>query len=124
VQGVVAGAGNAVGAVFQGAGNGVSGVGRGAGNAVSNAATGQADVFRRCVLLFPMRPWSQRTDHPSAFSYGNAIKDASGASGSRAATSSNPLGIAGAKGTFAPSSGTAVGQRNAGKGTAGNPLGI
>jgi hypothetical protein len=30
-------------------------------------------------------------------SYGNAVKDASGASGSRAATSSNPLGLAGGR---------------------------
>jgi hypothetical protein len=58
-------------------------------------------------------------------SYGNAIKDATGATGTRAVTGSNPLGLKGQRGTWAPSA-PRVGerQRNAGSGTASNPLGL
>ncbi|KAF2674564.1 hypothetical protein BT63DRAFT_419851 [Microthyrium microscopicum] len=100
VQGVVAGAGNAVAGAYTSVGNGVSGAGRGAGNVVTGTTRGWADGIR---------------------SYGNAIKDASGASGPRAPTASNPLGIAGAKGTRAITGGGASGPR---KGTANNPLGL
>jgi len=53
-------------------------------------------------------------------SYGNAIKDATGAEGTRAVTSSNPLGLRGQMGSQT----TRVGQRNASGGTASNPLGL
>jgi hypothetical protein len=56
--------------------------------------------------------------------YGNAIKDASGASGPRAITGSNPLGIAGQKGVWAPSAANKNAQRNRGGGTARDPLGL
>jgi hypothetical protein len=53
-------------------------------------------------------------------SYGNAIKDATGAEGTRAATSSNPLGLRGQRRIQT----AGEGQRNAGGGTASNPLGL
>ncbi|KAE9982675.1 hypothetical protein EG327_005783 [Venturia inaequalis] len=102
VQGWVAGVGNAAGGAVNGVGNGVSGAGRGVGNSVTNASRGWADGVR---------------------SYGNAIKDSTGASGPRAVTGSNPLGIAGTKGVWAPASNT-KGPRNNGGGTAKNPLGL
>ena len=58
-------------------------------------------------------------------SYGNAIKDATGAAGTRAVTGSNPLGLHRQSLTRPPSAQTAgEGQRNAGGGTANNPLGL
>jgi len=103
VQGWVAGVGNVAGGAVNGVGNGVSGAGRGVGNSVTNASRGWADGVR---------------------SYGNAIKDSTGAAGPRAATGSNPLGISGTKGTWAPSSASKNPQRNAGRGTARDPLGL
>lgn len=58
-------------------------------------------------------------------SYGNAIKDATGAAGTRKVTGSNPLGLAGQRGTWAPSAQrVGGGQSNTGSGTASNPLGL
>ncbi|TID17370.1 hypothetical protein E2P81_ATG07944 [Venturia nashicola] len=102
VQSWVSSIGNTAGGAITGVGNGVSGAGRGMGNSVTNASRGWADGVR---------------------SYGNAIKDSTGASGPRAITSSNPLGIAGTKGVWAPSSNT-KGPRNSGRGTAKDPLGL
>jgi hypothetical protein len=60
-----------------------------------------------------------------AFRYGNAIKDVSGAGGSRAVTGSNPLGLSGTKGTWSPALPASKNpQRNAGRGTAKDPLGL
>jgi len=104
VQGWVAGVGNAAGGAVNAVGNGVSGAGRGVGNGVTNSTRGWADGVR---------------------GYGNAIKDASGASGSRAVTGSNPLGLSGAKGTWAPAlPANKNAQRNKGGGTARDPLGL
>jgi len=103
VQGWVAGVGNVAGGAVNGVGNGVSGVGKGVGAGVTNTSRGWADGVR---------------------GYGNAIKDASGASGPRAITGSNPLGIAGQKGVWAPSAANKNAQRNRGGGTARDPLGL
>ncbi|KAF2436343.1 hypothetical protein EJ08DRAFT_143139 [Tothia fuscella] len=102
VQGWVAGAGNVAGGAVNGVGNGVSGAGRGLGGSVTNTSRGWADGVR---------------------GYGNAIKDKTGASGPRAVTGTNPLGIAGAKGVWAPSGKTGA-TRNTGGGSASNPLGL
>jgi len=103
VQGWVAGVGNAAGGAVNAVGNGVSGVGRGMGGGVTNTTRGWADGVR---------------------GYGNAIKDASGAGGPRAPSSTNPLGLSGAKGVWAPSTSTTKNARNTGKGTARDPLGL
>ncbi|KAF2400404.1 hypothetical protein EJ06DRAFT_428915 [Trichodelitschia bisporula] len=101
VQGVVAGAGSAVGGAFTAVGNGISGAGRGVGNGIAGTTRGWADGVR---------------------SYGNGIKDASGATGARAVTSSNPLGLSGTKGQW---SGKPSGQKTAPRtGTARDPLGL
>jgi hypothetical protein len=57
------------------------------------------------------------------YSYGNAVKDASGAAGPRASTASNPLGVAGGTATtgLLPKSGA---KSATNKGTAANPLGL
>ena len=54
--------------------------------------------------------------------YGNNIKDSVGVGGARVATAGNPLGMAG----MGSSQGGKVekGVRNAGKGSASNPLGV
>ncbi|KIW03969.1 uncharacterized protein PV09_04803 [Verruconis gallopava] len=104
VQGWVAGAGNAAGGAVNAVGNGVSGTGRGIGNSVTGTTRGWADSVR---------------------SYGNAIKDATGASGPRAATGSNPLGLSGTKGIWSPSAPVrTTPQRTVGRGTAKDPLGL
>ncbi|KAF2464064.1 uncharacterized protein BDR25DRAFT_346881 [Lindgomyces ingoldianus] len=97
-----AGLGNFTGGIVNAVGNGVVGAGRGAGSSVTNTTRGWGDTVRE---------------------YGNSIKDVTGASGARAGTNKNPLGLAsskgGAKATMASRSGGT--QR---KGTAGNPLGL
>lgn len=57
--------------------------------------------------------------------YGNDLKDAVGAGGGRVAVAGNPLGLAGQGSGKAQAPGQkASGTRNAGKGSASNPLGI
>jgi hypothetical protein len=59
-------------------------------------------------------------------SYGNAIKDVSGASGPRTSTSSNPLGLAGGKTTASArlSGASSTQSKPAQRGTASDPLGL
>jgi len=95
------GAGNAVAGAYSAVGNGISYVGKGAGNTVSGTTRGWADGIR---------------------SYGNAIKDATGAGGSRAVTASNPLGVSGGTGTsIRPGTGST---KPKAIGTARDPLGL
>jgi hypothetical protein len=56
-------------------------------------------------------------------SYGNAIKDASGASGSRAATASNPLGLSGGRVT-GQSQLKGTKSQGSDQGTRNDPLGL
>lgn len=122
VQGWIAGAGAAVGGGINAVGSGVSGAGKGIGDSVTGATRGWADGVRRSVF-YSLRLCNLRTGMLILHSYGNAIKDATGSSGTRAITGSNPLGLAGARGTWAPSR-QIEGPRNAGGGTASNPLGL
>lgn len=54
-------------------GNGVAGAGRGAGTSITNSSRNWGNSIRE---------------------YGNSIKDVTGASGPRASTATNPLGMA------------------------------
>ncbi|KAF2649324.1 hypothetical protein K491DRAFT_721774 [Lophiostoma macrostomum CBS 122681] len=96
------GVGNFTGGIVTAVGNGVAGAGKGAGASVTNSTRNWGDAVRE---------------------YGNSIKDVTGATGARAGTNKNPLGLAsstgGAKATMASRPG-----RTPRKGTAGNPLGL
>ncbi|KAI5199382.1 hypothetical protein E4T42_05718 [Aureobasidium subglaciale] len=107
VQGYVAGAGKVAGNIVYSVGNGVNNVGRGVGDSITNTT----------------RYWGQ-----GVAGYGNNIKDASRAGGPRVPTGGNPLGLSGpgSSKTLMPGGKLPPGsqQRNAGKGTASNPLGL
>ncbi|KAF2750899.1 hypothetical protein M011DRAFT_464708 [Sporormia fimetaria CBS 119925] len=94
---------NFAGGIITAAGNGVAGAGKGAADSVANTTASWGSMVR---------------------DYGNSIKDATGARGSRAATATNPLGLsgtsAGAKTAFRGRPGNA----SYGKGSASNPLGL
>lgn len=96
------GVGNFAGAIVGAVGNGVAGAGKGAGASVTNSTRSWGDTVRE---------------------YGNSIKDATGASGPRGSSASNPLGLAGGKEgaqarmNFKPGS---LGKRGSGA----NPLGL
>ena len=62
----------------------------------------------------------------SASNYGNGIKDATGASGSRSQTAQNPLGVSSGKygGKKVVTGAGSKGSSGATKGTASNPLGL
>ncbi|CAD0081849.1 unnamed protein product [Aureobasidium vineae] len=96
VQGYVAGAGKVAGGIVYG---------------------------RRQCITNTTRYWGQ-----GVAGYGNNIKDASRAGGPRVPTGGNPLGLAGAGSskTLMPGGKLPPGsqQRNAGKGSAKNPLGL
>ncbi|OCK77136.1 hypothetical protein K432DRAFT_395871 [Lepidopterella palustris CBS 459.81] len=68
-----AGVGNFAGGIVSAVGNGISGAGRGAGSSITSST----------------RIWGD-----SVRGYGNSIKDATGATGPRASTADNPLGMA------------------------------
>ncbi|ORX99887.1 hypothetical protein BCR34DRAFT_606469 [Clohesyomyces aquaticus] len=97
-----AGVGNFTGGIVNAVGNGVAGAGKGAGASVTNTSRTWGDAVRE---------------------YGNSIKDVTGASGPRAGTNKNPLGLSstkgGAKATMASRPGVAPR-----KGNASNPLGL
>ncbi|KAF2266010.1 hypothetical protein CC78DRAFT_615317 [Lojkania enalia] len=97
-----AGIGNFAGGIVTAVGNGVSGAGKGADDSITNTSRGWGDAVRE---------------------YGNSIKDATGASGPRAGTGRNPLGLAstggGARATMKAKKGPTPR-----KGTANNPLGL
>jgi len=116
IQGWVANIGSAVGGGANAVGNSVSNAGQGIGDSVTNATRGWADEVRRWVSS--RLPYRQ--DLTASDSYGNAIKDATGATGTRTVTGSNPLGLGGQMGNQR----AGKEQRNAGGGTASNPLGL
>ncbi|KAK6413116.1 hypothetical protein LTR95_017893, partial [Oleoguttula sp. CCFEE 5521] len=102
----VAGVGDYAGGLVNSVGNAVNSVGQGIGGSVTNTT----------------RYWGQ-----GVAGYGNNVKDMVGAGGSRVSTAGNPLGMSGMgssqgamPGGKYPNSGT----RSAGKGSAGNPLGV
>ncbi|OAL44254.1 hypothetical protein IQ07DRAFT_592333 [Pyrenochaeta sp. DS3sAY3a] len=99
------GIGNAAGAVVSAAGNGVAGAGKGAGSSITNTSRSWGDVLRE---------------------YGNSLKDVSGATGSRATTKSNPLGLStnGAGAMASMGSRPGVTGSSVRSGTASNPLGL
>ncbi|KAK8181768.1 hypothetical protein HDK77DRAFT_486252 [Phyllosticta capitalensis] len=103
VQGAVASAGGFVGNVINGVGNGVSGFGRGIGDSVTNTTRGVGDGVR---------------------GYGNKVKDATHASGRRAPTASNPLGLAGGSTQSAAFLKNTTKRLPATKGAGSNPLGL
>ncbi|KAF1989708.1 hypothetical protein K402DRAFT_461041 [Aulographum hederae CBS 113979] len=103
VKNATSAVGNAAGGVVNAVGNGVSAAGQNAGKGITNTTTGWASSTRE---------------------YGNSIKDATNASGVRASTAQNPLGLtrgqASAKGHL---SGAYKG-RNTGGGSGRDPLGL
>ena len=75
-----------------------------------------------CSISNQTRYWGEGVS-----GYGNDIKDRVGVGGPRISTAGNPLGIAGvgsATKAAAPGGKLEQGKRDAGKGTAGNPLGL
>ncbi|KAF2739164.1 hypothetical protein EJ04DRAFT_508888 [Polyplosphaeria fusca] len=97
-----AGVGNFTGGIVTAVGNGVAGAGKGAGASVTNTSRGWGDTVRE---------------------YGNSIKDATGATGARAGTNQNPLGLAGSKGGARATMASRPGSTPR-KGTSNNPLGL
>ncbi|KAF1975848.1 hypothetical protein BU23DRAFT_457405 [Bimuria novae-zelandiae CBS 107.79] len=99
----VSGIGSFTGAVVGAAGNGIVGAGRGAGSSLANTSRGWGDAIRE---------------------YGNSIKDVTGASGPRASSAKNPLGLSstpqGAKAVM----GSRPGISGVSKGSGSNPLGL
>ncbi|KAK3060022.1 hypothetical protein LTS18_009516 [Coniosporium uncinatum] len=100
-------AGGYAGGLVTQVGNGVSAAGKNASNGITKSTTGWASTTRE---------------------YGNSIKDATNAKGPRASTAQNPLGLtrgpASAKGHLSSGTSGTQGKRNAGKGSASNPLGL
>lgn len=73
-----------------------------------------------CRITDQTRYWGQGVS-----GYGNDIKDSVAVGGTRVATAGNPLGMAGQGSGKARAPGDkGGGQRNAGGGSAGNPLGL
>ncbi|KAK5134632.1 hypothetical protein LTR08_006288 [Meristemomyces frigidus] len=106
VQNSVAGVGNYGASFVYSLGGGVNKVGEGIGNSITNTT----------------RYWGQ-----GVAGYGNNIKDSVGVGGARISTAGNPLGMAGmGAGQGALPGGKAATGRviSAGKGSAGNHLGI
>ncbi|KAF2085696.1 hypothetical protein K490DRAFT_67576 [Saccharata proteae CBS 121410] len=101
VQSAVGGVGSVAGGLVHSVGNGVSGMGKGMGDGIAGTARGWGDGVR---------------------GYGNQVKDVTRAGGARAPTASNPLGIAG--GSTQSAAIMKKGLRNAGGGSANNPLGL
>lgn len=106
MQQQVANVGNYASSYFYNVGNGVNKVGEGIGNSITNTT----------------RYWGQ-----GVAGYGNNIKDQVGVGGPRVSTAGNPLGLAGVgqgQGALPGGKQAQAGTRNAGGGSAGNPLGI
>ncbi|OCL14799.1 hypothetical protein AOQ84DRAFT_351340 [Glonium stellatum] len=96
-----AGVGNFAGGVVNAVGNGIAGAGRGAGASITNSSRGLGNSVRE---------------------YGNSIKDATGASGPRASTATNPLGMAKSQTSVKIQQQAKPG--NSHRGTARDPLGL
>ncbi|KKY14629.1 hypothetical protein UCDDS831_g08113 [Diplodia seriata] len=135
VQGAVAGAGGYVGGFINSMGNGVSGVGRGIGSGCAPFPLGPSPTISTAILLDGPRADSTITSSISNTArgwgdgvrgYGNGVKDATRASGRRAPTAANPLGLPGGSTQSAAMMKSKVkGITNNGPtGTAGNPLGL
>ena len=103
VSNAIAGAGNLAGGIVDSAGKSVQGVGRNVGNTVTNTAGGWGDGVRE---------------------HGNNIKDYTKASGERAQTKQNPLGMKREGNRLTQGSGNPGVRAGAAKGTASNPLGL
>ena len=133
VGAAASGVGNFAGGVVNAVGGAVAGAGRGAGRKVQHSSARplgahldslplhHSNVTANdclCSVANTSRGWGDTVRE-----YGNSIKDATGASGARATTKGNPLGLvstgAGARATMASRSGP-----TSRKGTAGNPLGL
>jgi hypothetical protein len=77
-------------------------------------------MLARCRITDTTRYWGQ-----GVAGYGNDIKDSVGVGGPRVSTAGNPLGMAGmGSGKSLAPGDKKGGTRNAGKGSASNPLGL